>query len=662
MKTTLVLAGALALARVAGAQDGPRLIVSPAQPRVASGDTLRLRVQAVAPDGREIPNAVYKWQPAGGDNQAGIDSTGLLTATAPGTFSVAAVAMVEGQRPIVRKVEVLITPGHAARIEVTPSVAKLLVGQRLRLAGTPYSAGNDPSLDTVTWKSAAPNVVRVSEAGTVTALAPGRARLTASAGAATAAIDVSVIPVNVQSVEITPATQRARQGDVIHFTAVVKDRAGKVIEGLTPSWGMTGGAGIIDADGAFVGYDPVSYTVTASFGNRTADAVLTLAEREVQRTARLVSSLVRGAFNTSEVWVHPNGKVAYLGTLGDRLYAIDITDPASPMIVDSVVANTRHVNDIMSSADGKILVFTRENADNRKSGIVICSIEDPLHPKPIAEFTDGVTSGVHSAFVYTQPKYGTHIYLTNDATGAVHVIDVNDPAHPTQVAVWKTPRADAGRYLHDIDVQDGLLYGAWWNDGLVILDIGNGIKGGSPTNPQMISQYKYDLDKLYRELSSKDPAGYIRGTHTAWRHGKYVFIADEVFEHSELQNIFTRKPSRAYGTLQVIDVSDITNPKSVATYTPEYGGVHNIWVAGDTLYVGAYNAGFHAFDVSGDLRGDLRAQGREIANYMTGAPGGAVPNAAMAWGAVVKNDLVFVNDFNSGLFILKLEPRRPVVP
>ena len=114
--------------------------------------------------------------------------------------------------------------------------------------------------------------------------------------------------------------------------------------------------------------------------------------------------------------------------------------------------------------------------------------------------------------------------------------------------------------------------------------------------------------------------------------------------------------------LQVLDVSDIEHPKSVAWYEPEFGGVHNVWAAGDTLYVGAYNAGFHAFDISGELRGDLRAQGREIANLYTGSPDGKLPNSAMAWGAVVKNNLAYVNDLNSGLWIVRLEPKSRVVP
>jgi hypothetical protein len=366
--------------------------------------------------------------------------------------------------------------------------------------------------------------------------------------------------------------------------------------------------------------------------------------------------------------VHPNGTVAYLGTAlgGDRLYTLDVSDPAKPTIVDSVQANARHINDIMTDKAGKVLVFTREGAADRKNGIVIATLEDPLHPKVAAEFTEGVTAGVHSAFVYTQPTYGTHVYLTNDGTGALNIVDINDPAHPKLAGTWKTPRSDAGRYLHDVDVQDGLLYASYWHDGLVILDIGKGIKGGSPSNPQLVSQFKYDLDSLYRQVAENSGPGFVRGTHTAWRHGRYVFVGDEVFGLDALAALHEGKPSRAYGRLHVVDVSDIASPKEVAWYEPEYGGVHNVWVAGDTLYMGAYNAGFRAFDVSGELRGDLRAQGREIASIATSDPNGFIPNAPMTWGVVVKNGLAYVNDFNTGLFVVRMEPereaRRPLVP
>ena len=307
-------------------------------------------------------------------------------------------------------------------------------------------------------------------------------------------------------------------------------------------------------------------------------------------------------------------------------------------------------------------MFTREGASDRRNGIVICSLEDPAHPKPISEFTDGVTAGVHSSFIYQQEKFGTHIYITNDGTGALHVIDINDPYKPKEVAQWKTPRSDAGRSLHDIDLRDGLLYASYWNDGLVVLDIGNGVKGGSPSNPQLVSQFKYDLNALYSQVEAAGGAGFIRGTHTAWRHKNYVFIADEVFPATGVQGAKDASAGRAYGRLQVVDVSDIANPKSVAHYEPEFGGVHNVWVAGDTLYMGAYNAGFRTFDISGELRGDLRAQQREMVHVNTADMTGNVSNTAMTWGVVVRDGLAYVNDMNNGLWIVRMGPLpKPVI-
>ena len=111
----------------------------------------------------------------------------------------------------------------------------------------------------------------------------------------------------------------------------------------------------------------------------------------------------------------------------------------------------------------------------------------------------------------------------------------------------------------------------------------------------------------------------------------------------------------------MVDVSDIERPKPVAWYEPEFGGVHNVWVEGDTLYIGAYNAGFHVLDISGELRGDLRAQGRVIADMRPSAANGVVPNGTMTWGAVVRNGVAYVNDMISGLWIVRLRPRA-IVP
>jgi hypothetical protein len=643
-----------------------RIIVTPVQRVVNAGDTLRLRAEARDAQNNVIEGVQFRWSRTGGYFEGQVDqATGLVTSGSTGTLPVAVTAILPGEAPKVERVEVKMVPGPAARIAITPAPARLAPGQRIRLSGEVYSRIDDRRADRVTWSSSNPAVVRVAETGLVTAVAGGRATITAAVGDVKQTLAVQVIPNAVASLTVTPATSEARAGDVIRFKVVAKDAQGATLEGLTPTWSFTPGQGLVDHDGAFVGYEAGEYTVTASLGNRTAEGVVTLAPRDVRRPVTVLGRVPRTRFTTEEVWIHPNGKVAYLGSGGggDALFVIDISDPSKPVVTDSLISNTRRVNDVMTTPDGKFLVHTREAAADRRNGVVFASLEDPLHPKVISEFTEGVSGGVHSSFIYKDPKYGQHVYLTNDATGALHVVNIDDPANPREVAQWKTEnRPDAGRSLHDIDIQDGLLYGSWWNDGLVILDVGNGIKGGTPSKPVIVSQFKYDLNALYRGVEATGGPGFIRGTHTAWRHKNYVFIADEVFPSSGVKGAKDAAAGRAYGRLQVVDISDIEKPRSVAFYEPENGGVHNIWIAGDTLYMGAYNGGFRAFDIAGELRGDLRAQGREIAHLNTADMDGRVQNTAMTWGVVVKDGLAYVNDMYNGLWIVRIEPRSNVVP
>ena len=641
-----------------------RVAVTPANPTVEAQDTLRLQAQALDAQGNPVPGARIRFIPAGGRFEGMVDEEGLVRSGATGTLPVTVLATAPGSQPVQQRVEVRMVPGAAARVEIARAADRLVVGQRVHLVATPFSRHGDRRDDRITWRSSAPAIARVSGDGVLTALAPGRATVSATAGAASADFTVNVVANTIATVTVTPATSNARTGDVIRLRVDVRDRGGAAITGLTPTWSLTPGHGVIEEDGAFVGYEAGAYTIVANIGDRSATGTVRLVPRDVRRPAEVVGRLPRTAFTTEEVWLHPNGRNLYLGTGrgGDRMYAVDVSNPAAPVVTDSLLANTRRINDIMTTPDGRFLVHTRENAADRRNGIVIASLEDPAHPKVIAEYTQDVTAGVHSAFVYRQEKFGTHVYLTNNGTSAMHVIDISDPYHPREVGRWRASSPFGGGSLHDIDVQDGLAYLSNWNEGLIILDVGNGLKGGSPSNPQLVAQYKYDLNDLYRQVEAAGGPGFIRGTHTAWRHRNYVFIADEVFPANPVKGAKDAAADRAYGRLQVVDVSNIEKPRAVAWYEPEFGGVHNVWVAGDTLYVGAYNAGFRTFDISGELLGDLRAQQREMVHVniadMNAHESGR--NTAMTWGVVVnrKDGLAYVNDFNSGLSVVRIEPKR----
>jgi hypothetical protein len=633
-----------------------KIVVTPSQSTLTVGDSVLLVGKALDASGKPTEAAILYSQ-AAGRFEGKVDRTGWVKAGAPGSLVALVSAVQPGKAPVLQRVEFKVVAGAPTRVAVEPQIKTLVTGQIVPLTAHGVSAVGDISLAAAAWKSSNAAVARVSPDGVVSAVGAGTATLTATVNGVSATVPVTVVAGPVASATLTASQTRVRQGDAVKLTfrATV---GGKARTDLVPVYTMSGGNGYIDNDGRFVPYAEGTYVVTAVAGPAAASTTITVTERDVGQQFELVGKVVRNRFDTEEVWVHPNGKVAYLGSGsgGDVAYVIDISNPAEPKVVDSLVSNTRRVNDLMTDAEGKILVHTREGASDRKNGIIVYTLEDPLHPKKVSEFTETVTAGVHSSFVYRDKKTGQlNVFITNDGTGAVHVINLDDPAKPRELAVWKTARAEAGRSLHDIDIQDGLLYGSFWNDGLVILDVGNGIKGGSPSNPQFVSQYKYDLDKLYKKVELKGGPGYIRGTHTAWRHKNYVFIADEVFGAGFGQP--QTEMEQAWGRLQVLDVSDIFHPKSVAYWEPDYGGVHNVWVRADTLYMGVYNAGFHAIDISGELRGDLKAQNRSIATFMPSDPKGNTPNATMTWGVVAKDNLLFINDIYAGLFIGRIKPK-----
>ncbi|HTG84015.1 MAG TPA: Ig-like domain-containing protein, partial [Gemmatimonadales bacterium] len=321
---------------------------------MTAGDTLRFSAQAVDSSGSPVASALIRFVGSGGRFEGRVDSAGLVSAGSTGVLGVTAIASVPGTRPVMERVEISMQPGPAALVTITPQITRLVAGQRFMLTGASFSGRGDKRADKIKWRSSAPRVADVATDGLLTASAPGKATITASVDGAKSSFQVEVLAVTIGSLEISPAKIDAKQGDVVRFTVTARDRAGKKIEGLTPRWSFSPGEGLISEDGAFVGYDAGSYLVTATLGNRSVDAALSLAYRDVRRPATIVGRLPRSLFSTEEVWVHPDGKHLYLGTGGggDRMYAVDISDPSNPVVTDSLMANTRRVNDIMTTPDG----------------------------------------------------------------------------------------------------------------------------------------------------------------------------------------------------------------------------------------------------------------------------------------------------------------------
>lgn len=654
----LVLALALACSPIAAAQDvqpeGPRpdrVQISPGVVDAEVGQTIRFTATAYDASGAVIAAKPSAWFGAPFDVGAA-DVEGLVTLFAPGELKVGAIVNGKAGWATIR-----IKPQQVTSVTVAPLAAPLVPGGVARLTAATYTKDGIPREGVlVAWKSESPSVATVDAAGVVTAIKPGRAtiRATSDQGTTTSVVIVAANPVAALAIE--PRIAHARTGDVVRFTA---RGGGRTLPSV--QWSVGGAGATVDPDGGFVAERAGTFVVTATYGARVATSSVVVEARSAGRALELVGRAPVEEFQALEQWVF--GDYLYVtSALSGKLWVYDIRTPSAPVKVDSLSFDARILNDISVSADGKVGVLTREGASNRKNGIVFLDTSDPAHPKVVSEYTETVSGGVHSAYID-----GHYVYLTDDATGSMRVIDFSNVKAPREVARWEVPKPEAkvidhgegsqstgGRYLHDVQVKDGLLYAGYWRDGLVILDVGNGIKGGSPTAPKFVSQIRFNYHELYGP-------GWLAGAHAVFRYKNYVFIGDEVFPAQF--DLTARDVIPVKGIVHIVDVSDIEHPRKVGVYDVPEGGAHNMWVQDDVMYMGYYSAGARVVDVSGELRGDLYRQGREIAKLWTGDPKGFRPNAPFTWGAQPHKGFVYFNDINSGVWITRLAaPPAPAPP
>jgi len=312
-------------------------------------------------------------------------------------------------------------------ISVSSIKDPLIVGSVIQLDAITRTAGGDPRTGVpVTWSSDNAGIAKVDAAGVLTAVARGKATITAAAGEAKASTTVTVSGNTLSSIKVEPASANARTGDVVSLKAM-----GSPNGAFTPRWTVSGTGATVYPDGAFVAEQPGTYVVTAAAGNVSATSSIIVSPRNAERQLQIVGRAMFKDVQGAEVWLI--GNYAYYSTIGDRFFVYDISDPAHPKLTDTVKVDARIVNDISTTADGKILVISREGASNRKNGIAFYDSSDPAHPKLISEYTTTVTGGVHSAFVD-----GHYVYLTDDATGSMRVIDFRDVKNPKEVARWQT--------------------------------------------------------------------------------------------------------------------------------------------------------------------------------------------------------------------------------
>jgi len=622
-------------------------------------------VRAFDAQGKEITDAQVRV--FGARRTVGYEA-GFVRAFQAGKFTLTAAAPGPSAVPIMLEIPVTATWPPLAKLEIAAAPGPWYTGVTLAQSAKGYlSDGTERTGLTPVWKSSNAAIASVDRFGNVRARAPGSVTVSAEAEGQLAQLTHTVVANPVRTVEIGIHDTTLRTGDVIELAATARGANGRPVSDAPIVWsysyvpddsivpsGVQGGAGIVQF-GRFEGNYPGRYTLMARSGAASAELTIGVRARDVRRHLEITG---RGSItntHTSDLWpwTGKDGRdYVLVGTWGGDgwAYVFDITDLASPVKTDSVRVDARTINDVTVSPDGRYGALSREGASNRVNGVVLLDLATPAHPKVAATFSQELTGGVHNMFA-------TNDHLFAVSGGAKYVIiDVKDIYNPKYVSEYRHPNAR----LHDLWVRDGIAYSAQGGVGTVVVDVGNGKYGGSIEHPKLITVYGVN--------SGHEIFPYVQAST-----GKtYLFIGDEemnragrVWEGTNYWGEMTTRggvPQTSGGFTHIVDFTDPMHPKGVGRYHLEDFGSHDIIVQDDVLYQAYYEGGVRLVDVSGELMGNLADQGREMAAFKSYDPKGFTPNAAFVMNAMPWKGHVLFTDFNSGLWVGRLQPKQAMTP
>jgi hypothetical protein len=447
---------------------------------------------------------------------------------------------------------------------------------------------------------------------------------------------------------------------------LVTDNATNPAAGVTVTWSVLSGAGSVSPTSSTTdanGFASTQFTLGPSEGQQQAEATVTgLAGSPVIFSATATPdtsggvttpvklTVASGGNNvpdrySSDLWVH--GNYAYTGTWGGtprtndktgdviNVWALDAS--GAPTLANTVtVPGIITVSDVQVSDDGALLVVSGEYGSD--GGIYVYGLTDPAHPAFLGSVSVG-TRGIHTvtlssingrlyAFAALNPGFSGD--ETEDMP-ALMIYDLSNPSAP--VLVHREP-IQPHYGIHDTYVRDGIAFVFAWDEGVITYDVGNGMRGGSPSAPVKISQI----------ITAGDDAVSPSAHNGWWFHNPVTGENRYLFVGQEGRGFIGEESS---GDIHVVDVSDLAHPVEVAFFHIDGAGTHNFWMDEEkqVLYAAYYNAGVIALDVSGTLSGNL--SNRLLSKIQPGGPGNT-----FTWGVQLANGSLYAIDMLSGFWQL----------
>lgn len=166
-----------------------------------------------------------------------------------------------------------------AEVIVAPLTATVVVGSTLPLqASLRDAAGQLVDGPAVVWTVQDTTIATVSSTGVVTGRAVGSTQVAASANGRSGLASLTVLPVPVATVSVSPAHVDLTPGSRASLTAVTADAAGRSLDGRTVLWASSNAAvATVDAAGVISAVAPGTATISATSEGVSGSASVSVA-------------------------------------------------------------------------------------------------------------------------------------------------------------------------------------------------------------------------------------------------------------------------------------------------------------------------------------------------------------------------------------------------
>jgi choice-of-anchor B domain-containing protein len=353
----------------------------------------------------------------------------------------------------------------------------------------------------------------------------------------------------------------------------------------------------------------------------------------------------------NDIWGHydlnTQKEYALIG-LRNAIAAVDITNPAKPVVVGSIDGQSTIWRDIKvyQFYDNEMSMwrsYAYVTADGASDGLLIIDLTQLPEQFTLVD-SDDTDRSAHNVYI-SNVDYSlniansneapmVHIAGANNANGAFRSYSLDDP----QNLVLEVDRNGASRsdYSHDLSslsVSDDRANSECTNsvDGKcrLMLDF----------NENALHIWDHTESDQITMLSA---TGYPNSsyTHSGWwsEDKQYVLVHDELDEQNFGLNT----------TINIFDISSLTQPQLVSTWTgPTRAIDHNGFVRGNRYYMSNYERGLTILDITNP------AQPTE-AGFFDTYPVNDSASFNGAWGVYpyLPSGNILVSDINAGLFVL----------